>query len=63
MVGIGERKEEKIWEVLHIATFGEESKDLILVGIKYLPISKLILITTEEERTKASGFFGEITKP
>ncbi|MEM4297706.1 MAG: DUF6293 family protein, partial [Nitrososphaerota archaeon] len=47
-------------ETLHIVTFGAEDKDAIVVGIRYLPVSKLILITMEGSKEAASIFAGRI---
>ena len=59
--GDGVRQREKVArETLHIATYGEEDHDLILLGVKYLPITKLILITVESERDKAVRFASKL---
>ncbi|MDJ0269088.1 MAG: hypothetical protein NXY59_00785 [Aigarchaeota archaeon] len=53
-------KQDIARDTLHIATFGEEDKDAILVGIRYLPITKLILVTVESERENAHIFAGQL---
>ncbi len=47
-------------ETLHIATFGNEDKDAITTAIRYLPISKLIIITLDTLTEEASIFSGQI---
>jgi len=54
------RREHVASETLHIATFGEEDKDAIIAAIRYLPISKLILLTVKGQKEVASRFAGSI---
>lgn len=54
------RHDRLVRETLHLATFGSEDSDAIIVGIRYLPVSKLILITMEGSREAASIFAGRI---
>lgn len=49
-------------ETLHIATYGPDDSDAILTGIRYLPISKLILIAPEGVGERASAFAGEMRR-
>jgi DNA-binding transcriptional ArsR family regulator len=55
-------KEKVVRNTLQIATYGEEDQDMVLLGVKYLPITKLILITVEAERDKALKFASKLGK-